>query len=109
MILEDIIGIKGILAREFDDNGNEIARGTLYILRNRNPRPFGFIEDVYVEQYNRGEGYGRRVMHRLLKFAKEEDCYKVVLGVREINSQALKLYKSFGFKRHDLGLRLNFE
>lgn len=109
MKLEDIIEIKGILAREFDDNENEIARGTLYILRNRNPRPFGFIEDIFIEQNRRGEGYGRRVMEKLLKTAKKEDCYKVVLGVKEINLPALKLYESLGFKRHDLGLRLNFE
>ena len=109
MILEDIVGIKGFLARELDNSGNEIARGTLYILKNRNPRPFGFIEDIFVEQCSRGEGYGRIVIERLLKTAKEEDCYKVVLGVREKNLPALKLYESLGFKRHDLGLRLNFE
>lgn len=109
MILEDIVGIKGFLARELDNSGNEIARGTLYILRNRNPRPSGFIEDIFVEQYSRGEGYGLRVMERLIKTAKEEDCYKVVLGVREQNSRALSLYKFLEFKEHDLGMRLELK
>ncbi|MFT4243857.1 MAG: GNAT family N-acetyltransferase [Candidatus Woesearchaeota archaeon] len=109
MRLENIIGIKGILVKELDYNNNEIARGTLYVLKNKNPRPFGFIEDVYVAQESRRGGYGRKVMEKLLKIAKEENCYKVVLGVREKNSHALSLYESLGFRRHDLGLRLNLE
>jgi ribosomal protein S18 acetylase RimI-like enzyme len=56
------------------------------------------IHDIVVLNDQRGKGIGKRLMEAVIHFAKEIDCSKVTLEVREDNRIAQELYKSLGFK-----------
>ncbi|MEX2215861.1 MAG: GNAT family N-acetyltransferase, partial [Phycisphaeraceae bacterium] len=45
----------------------------------------------------RGKGLGRKLMHRALELAQQHQVKHLVLAVDELNTAALKLYRSMGF------------
>ena len=55
------------------------------------------IHDIVVLNDHRGKGIGKRLMEAVIRFAKEIECSKVTLEVREDNIIAQELYKSLGF------------
>jgi ribosomal-protein-alanine N-acetyltransferase len=57
------------------------------------------IANIAVAPEQRSQGMGKKLMQHILDLAKEKKCKKVSLDVRESNSSALKLYKSFGFEK----------
>jgi ribosomal protein S18 acetylase RimI-like enzyme len=62
-----------------------------------NGKSIGYIENVITDEKHRRRGIGKRLMEMAVKYAQEEDCYKVVLqsGIRRI--EAHKFYESIGF------------
>lgn len=98
-------GIKIIL----EENGQPIGRGFLYILHNDlHPEPFGFIEDVFVEEAFRGKGYGERIVNALIEEAKKHKCYKLICTSRFSNEKAHHLYEKLGFQKHGNEFRMDF-
>lgn len=55
------------------------------------------IHDICVLKAYRGLGVGRKLMDAVISKAKEIDCSKVTLEVREDNEVAQSLYSSLGF------------
>lgn len=51
-------------------------------------------------------GYGRKLLHRVLRVVRESDADTLYLEVRESNSAARRLYESEGFA--ELGLRRGY-
>lgn len=45
----------------------------------------------------RKRGVGRKLMNEIFEKAKEKECHSIFLEVRESNTAALELYKSYGF------------
>lgn len=66
-----------------------------------NVKPMINIHDVIVLEEYRGKGVGRSLMACLEKIAKERQCCRITLEVREDNTVAQHLYKSMGFKDTD--------
>jgi ribosomal protein S18 acetylase RimI-like enzyme len=60
-------------------------------------KPFINIHDLVVYDRYRGKGIGRHLLEYIVLKAKETNCAKVTLEVREDNANAQKLYKSLGF------------
>ncbi|MBA7516134.1 hypothetical protein ES705_08179 [subsurface metagenome] len=60
-------------------------------------KPFINIHDIVVLSKYRGEGIGRKLMEGIIEKAKQFDCGKITMEVREDNIEAQQLYKSFGF------------
>lgn len=78
--------------------GNEIAGHFIirYPSENRDEVRLGF---VIVDDKKRGQGFGKKMIQLVLKYAAENlRAKKVSLGVFENNPGALKCYKSCGFK-----------
>src|SRR6056297_545698 len=64
------------------DNNKEVGRAYLYILHNDlHQRPFGFIEDVFVEEEYRGQGVGSRLVENMMEEAGKRNCYKIIMTV----------------------------
>jgi len=98
-------GVKIIL----EENGQPIGRGFLYLLTNDlHDQPFGFIEDVFVEEASRGKGYGEKIVKTLIEEAKRQNCYKLICTSRFSNERAHKLYEKLGFKNHGNEFRMDF-
>lgn len=66
----------------------------------------GRIEDVVTHHDYKGRGVGTHLVQYAMKQAKLAGCYKVTLSCYEDVAQ---FYERLGFKRHDLGLRVDLQ
>jgi GNAT superfamily N-acetyltransferase len=57
-----------------------------------------WLEDLFVEETARGEGYGRKLVEAAIERARARGCDRIQLDVNQANQAALKLYESCGFK-----------
>lgn len=55
-----------------------------------------YLEDLYVRQQQRGNGYGRQMLVRLAQLAKERDCGRFEWSVLDWNANAIHFYNSVG-------------
>lgn len=63
------------------------------------------IEDVAVRKGFVGKGVGSTLVRKAVAYAKKSGCYRVLLDCSERN---VRFYQKLGFKRHDVGMRLDF-
>lgn len=92
-----------------DNDNKEIARAHLYIMYNDlHDRPFGFMEDVYVNESLRGQGTGTELVNKIIKLAKENNCYKLIATSRHSRPKVHELYLRLGFLDHGKEFRIDF-
>lgn len=92
------------------DGKKEIARAFLYILKNDlHQRPFGFLEDVFVDEKNRGQGLGTKLVKAVIAAAKKRGCYKLIGTSRHSRQEIHKWYKRLGFKSRGLEFRMDWK
>ena len=92
-----------------EDNGKEIAHAYLYLLRNDlHEEPFGFMEDVFVDENFRSQGLGTKLVEELIKVAKENNCYKLIGTSRYARPKVHELYIRLGFKDQGKEFRIDF-
>lgn len=91
-----------------EEDGKIIGRAYLYILKNElHPEPFGFLEDVFVEEKNRSRGVGSDLIKKAIEEAKTHGCYKLICTSRTSNEKAHKFYEKFGFKKWGAEFRID--
>ena len=56
-----------------------------------------FVENVVTDKDYRGQGLGKKIMERAIAFARERDCYKVILESASFRKEAHQFYKNLGF------------
>lgn len=84
---------------EAQKNGSTVGRAYLYILKNDlHDEPFGYIEDVFVDESERGQGLGGKLVEAVIVEARERGCYKLVGNSRHDRPKVHEFYKKFGFK-----------
>ncbi len=87
----------------------EIARAYLYIMHNDlHEEPFGLLEDVYVEESQRGTGIGTRLVRAVIDAAREANCYKLIATSRESRPKVHELYERLGFRNYGVEFRMDF-
>ena len=90
-------------------DGAEVARAYLYLMRNDlHQEPFGLMEDVYVDESQRGEGLGTRLVSEIVAAAKKNGCYKLIATSRDSRPKVHELYRRLGFSDHGREFRINF-
>lgn len=90
-------------------DGKEVGRAFLYILHNDlHEEPFGFLEDVYINENLRGQGIGTKLLNEIIEEAKRNECYKIVATSRYSRPKVHKLYERLGFKNQGIEFRLDF-
>jgi len=62
-------------------------------------RPLLNIHDLFVDSSARGKGVGHKLLERIETKARELDCVRITLEVREDNQPARTLYRKVGFDR----------
>ena len=83
---------------------NNVIEGyvTFKILEKDNPsmrhRIVLSIDAICVDESNRGNGIGTKLLEYLKYIGKEKGCTDMDLTVNEENEGAIKLYEKFGFK-----------
>jgi GNAT superfamily N-acetyltransferase len=90
------------------EEGEEIARAYLYILRNDlHSQPIGYMEDVFVEERFRGTGVGTDIIRELIDEAKRRGCYKLIGTSRKERERVHVLYTRLGFVDYGKEFRMD--
>ena len=93
----------------YEIDGKIVGTAELVIKYNltHGGRPYGFIENVVVDEGNRNKGVGTKLIENCIRIAREKGCYKLVLTCRD---ELVKWYKRFGFRKFgENALRLDLE
>lgn len=92
-----------------EKDGKELGRSYVYIMKNSlHERPFGLLEDVFLDEELRGQGLGKELVLKTIEAAKKEGCYKMVATSRYERPQVHKLYENLGFKDRGKEFRIDF-
>jgi GNAT superfamily N-acetyltransferase len=59
-------------------------------------RPGLYLEDLFVRPSVRGKGYGRALLERLARIARERGCGRMEWAVLDWNDPAIQFYKKLG-------------
>lgn len=99
-------GIKFVIK----DGKKEVGRAYLYILKNDlHARPFGFLEDVFVDATCRGGGAGTLLAREAIKTARRTGCYKLICTSRDAREGLHQWYEKLGFQDYGREFRMNFK
>lgn len=94
---------------KFFDGDIPTARAYLYVLTNGlHKKPFAFLEDVFVEEGQRGQGVGTKIVKAAIAEAKKIGCYKLICTSRNEKVDVHRFYRRLGFKKHGFEFRLDF-
>jgi glucosamine-phosphate N-acetyltransferase len=90
----------------YEDSGQIIGTISLLIEQKfiHNGGKVGHIEDLVVDAQYRGKGIGQQLCEKVIKYAKQEGCYKVILNCNQSN---IKFYEKIGFKQYEVEMRIN--
>lgn len=84
------------------------ARAFLYIIKNAlHSRPYGLLEDLYVEERYRGEGLGKALLLKVIQEAKTRKLYKLIGTSRKERKVVHQMYLKYGFKNYGYEFRLD--
>ena len=88
--------IRYFVARE---NDRIIASCSICIVPNltHGGQSIGFIENVITDTEYRRKGIGKTVVNNAIEYAKEQNCYKVLLQSGNQRTEAHGFYESLGF------------
>ncbi len=90
------------------EGGKEVGRAFLYVLKNDlHKEPFGFLEDVYVEEEYRKHGIGSQLVEKAIAEAKEQGCYKLIGNSRMAKENVHAFYERLGLKKHGYEFRMD--
>jgi glucosamine-phosphate N-acetyltransferase len=91
-----------------EDQKNHQVIGTATLLIEQkfihNGGKAGHIEDVVTRKGYEGRGIGKEIMKELIKIAKENGCYKIILDCDE---KVISFYEKIGFRKHSIMMRIN--
>ncbi len=90
-----------------EDNGKIVGRAYLYLINNDlHKEPYGLLEDVFVEENQRGKGTGTKLVQAVIDEAKKRDCYKLIATSRKSREQVHEWYLKFGFEDYGCEFRM---
>lgn len=78
-----------------EKNENIIGYAALQI-KDKNTKSI-WIDEIIIDNNYRNNGYGKRLIDEILKFAKENKCQRIELNCWSFNDNALKFYDKLGF------------
>jgi len=92
-----------------EKDGKEIARAYVYVIKNDlHEDPYGLLEDLFVDENERGNGIGTELLKQVIAGAKEMGCYKLVGTSRKSRENIHEWYKKNGFEDYGLEFRITF-
>ena len=100
--------VKSYGIKFFVEKGNkEVARAFLYVMNNGlKKEPFGFLEDLFVDESLRGQGIGTDLLNMVIAEAKKIGCYKLVGTSRYERESVHKMYEKMGFEKFGVEFKM---
>lgn len=92
------------------ENGKEIARCWIYLIRNDlHEPPYALLEDVFVMKQYRRRGIWTSLYKEAMELAKNKGCYKMIATSRYRRLEVHAIYKKLGFEDWGKEFRFNFK
>lgn len=91
-----------------EKNNDIIGSGTLYIERKltHNLCKMGHIENIFIDKNHRGNGYGEKIVKKLLEYAQNNKCYRVDLTCTE---ELIPFYNKNNFTNKNVSMNILFK
>ena len=91
-----------------EKNNEIIGTGTLYIEKKLtyNISKMGHIENIFIDKNHRGNGYGEKIVKKLLEYAKNKKCYRVDLTCTE---ELIPFYIKNNFTAKNVSMNILFK
>lgn len=90
------------------ENGALLGSAYLYIMFNDlHKEPFGFLENVFVQEESRGKGIGSKLVEAVINEAKKQNCYKIICTSRYQSPEVHAFYSKLGFKDYGKEFRID--
>ena len=91
------------------EKDNKIIGHTyLYLIKNDlHEKPYGLLEDLYVDEEYRGQKIGSELAQAVIVEAKKLGCYKLLSQSRYARKNVHEFYKKLGFKDYGKNFRLD--
>ena len=106
IIKNDIIKDSHAVKITVENDGDVIGRVKLYVLRNDlHQEPFGFMEDLYVDENHRKRGIGEKLIAAALGEARKNKCYKFIFTCS--HPELYGWYERQGFFKRGVEFRMN--
>lgn len=88
-------------------DGQVVGTFVLYILPNmtRHGRPAAMLENIVVDEANRGQGIGRVMLEHARDLAQAAGCYKLSLTSNAKRTAAHDFYRRCGMVQHGVSFR----
>lgn len=91
------------------DGETIIGRAFLYLIKNGlHEKPYGLLEDVFVDENYRSKGIGTDLVKAIIEEAKNLGCYKLVGTSRTSRLNAHEWYEKLGFQDYGKEFRMDF-
>ena len=91
-----------------EEEGKILGWAYLYIMFNDlHKEPFGFLENVFVQEESRGKGIGSKLVEAAITEAKKQNCYKLICTSRYENSEVHAFYNKLNFKDYGKEFRID--
>lgn len=85
-----------------------IGRVRLYVLFNElHENPFGLMEDLFVDEDQRGQGIGEGLIKAALEEARKNKCYKFIFTCSR--PELYGWYQRQGFEKYGVEFRMNLQ
>lgn len=95
---------------ELKQGKKTIGRIYLYIIKNNlHKRPYGLLEDLFVNENMRGHGFGTELLYAAIAEAKKRKLYKLVGTSRMERAELHSFYEKQGFKKYGYEFRMDLE
>ena len=91
---EKVLGHAFCIHRQIRDNSVMTDVRTLY------------IDDICVDENERGKHIGKLLYDSVLEYAKEEGFYNITLNVWSCNQGEVKFYEAMGLKKQKIGMEM---
>ena len=93
---------------EIRQGGKAAGRIYLYVIKNDlHARPYGLLEDLFVDERMRGQGIGTRLLNAAITEARKRKLYKLVGTSRMECVRLHEFYERIGFKKYGLEFRMD--
>ncbi len=82
-----------------------IGTGSIFIdyKFQHNLSKVAYIDNVIIHPDYRGQGYGKQIISKLVKVAKDNQCYKVIL---DCYKDTVKFYEKCGFEQKQVQMSI---
>jgi GNAT superfamily N-acetyltransferase len=95
---------------EIEENGKTVGRAFLYFIYNDlHAEPYGLLEDVFVDDSQRGQGTGTKLVEQIIEEARLGGCYKLIACSRNSRPQVQEWYKKLGFEDYGKEFKIEFK